>query len=283
MDDRMDSPVFPLRWNVSEPVLLTETFSSRIWTVRLADGTPAIVKDLKPVNDVWDELRGAHYLSWRDGEGAVRLLGRDGQRMLLEHGGDRLLSQDVAEKGDVFATEVVADVMERLLSPSDIPYPADLQPLRERFRSLFRNARIDHDAGKPSLYVEAANIAERLLSNPREVRPLHGDLHHQNVLFGLRGWLAIDPKGVLGDPGFDASNVFYNPLDRDDLCLDPERIARMAAVFARTLKQDPAAILDHAFAYGCLSAAWHAEDGQPVEEQRTLAIARAIREVAVRL
>ncbi|ESY84220.1 hypothetical protein X739_22395 [Mesorhizobium sp. LNHC220B00] len=40
----MDAPAFPARWKVSEPELVAETFSSRIWKVRLEDGSPAIVK-----------------------------------------------------------------------------------------------------------------------------------------------------------------------------------------------------------------------------------------------
>jgi streptomycin 6-kinase len=35
---------------------------------------PAAVKELKPFDDVADELRGEHCLVWRRGEGAVRLL-----------------------------------------------------------------------------------------------------------------------------------------------------------------------------------------------------------------
>jgi streptomycin 6-kinase len=114
--------------------------------------------------------------------------------------------------------------------------------------------------------------------SPIEV-PLHGDLHHDNIVLSQRGWLAIDPKGVLGDPGFDAANLFYNPLDRDTLCSDPERIARMAQTLSRTLKQDPRRLLDHAFAYGCLSAAWHGEDGNAKDENRELAVARSIHTV----
>ena len=75
---------FPKRWKVSAPELIAETFSSRIWKVARDDGSVAIVKDIKPFDDVADELRGEHYLAWRRGEGAVRLLGRDGNRMLLE-------------------------------------------------------------------------------------------------------------------------------------------------------------------------------------------------------
>lgn len=271
-----DAPAFPDHWKVGDPVLVAETFSSRIWKVWRTDGTPAIVKDLKPFDDIEDELRGAHYLAWRAGEGAVRLLGIDGTRMLIEYAGKRHLVDDLKEHGDDTATEIAAEVMERLFSSSETPVPPDLQPLRERFASLFDKARADRNAGIQSLYVEAATRAERLLNNPRSIRPLHGDLHHENIMHGERGWLVIDPKGVCGDPAFDAANMLYNPLDRDDLCLDPQRIAHMAEVFAKALKQDPTAILDHAFAYGCLSAAWHAGDNNAKDEERELAVAAAI-------
>ncbi len=247
--------------------------------MRLADGIQAIVKDLKPLRDVGDELRGAHYLSWRAGNGAVKLLGLEGRQMLLEYAGDRLLLDTLREQGDDAATDIATEVLGALLSPSDTPPPADLQPLRQRFEALFQKALVDRDAGRKSLYAEAAAVADCLLANPAELRPLHGDLHHENIMFGPRGWLAIDPKGVLGDPAFDAANLFYNPLGHDELCRNPARIAHMARVFAETIKQDKGAILDHAFAYGCLSAAWHAEDADTVEEARTLSIAAAVKAV----
>jgi streptomycin 6-kinase len=266
----MESPVLPKRWKVSAPELIAETFSSRIWKVVREDGSPAIVKALKPFDDVADELRGEHYLAWRRGEGAVRL---------LEYAGDRLLSRELAERGDDAATAIAAEVMATLFAPSDHPFPPELQPLRTRFASLFKKARADRDTGSDSLYVEAAATAERLLADPHDIKPLHGDLHHDNIIQGSRGWLAIDPKGVLGDPGFDAANMLYNPLERDDLCGDPERIAQMAEIFARTLGQTPRAILDHAIACGCLSASWHSEDGNDADENRELSIAMAIRAV----
>ena len=76
---------FPERWKVSAPEFIAETVSSRIWKVVREDGSPAIVKDLKPFDDVADDLRGEHFLAWRCGEGAVRLLGREDNRMLLEY------------------------------------------------------------------------------------------------------------------------------------------------------------------------------------------------------
>lgn len=276
-------PAFPHRWQISGAELIAETFSSRIWKVLRADGSPAVVKDLKAFDDVYDELRGAYFLAWRRGEGAVRLLGRDGRRMLLEYAGERLLSAELDVAGDAVAAEIAADVLARLHSPSRRPAPARLQPLRERFAALFGKAEADRKAGAKSLYVEAAAIAETLLDDPRDVRPLHGDLHHDNIMLGQRGWLAVDPKGVLGDSGFDAANLFYNPLSRDGLCRDAGRIAMMAEIFSRTTGQDPRRLLDHAVAYGCLSAAWHNEDRNKPDETRELSIAEAIRAVRLNL
>jgi streptomycin 6-kinase len=245
--------------------------------VRRADGTLAVVKDLKPFDDVADELRGAHYLAWRAGTGAVKLLGFDGNQMLLENAGERHLLDELHENGDDAATEIAAEVLGALLSPSKTPPPAELQPLRDRFEALFRKVESDQAAG--NLYAEAAEIADRLLANPYDVRPLHGDLHHENIMLGARGWLAIDAKGVLGDPAFDAANLFYNPLGRDDLRRDPNRIAHMAGVLAKAIGQTERAVLDHAFAYGCLSAAWHAGDANALDEECELSIAAAIGDV----
>lgn len=272
-------PDFPDEWKILSADFMAETFSSVIWKVTQADGTVAVVKDVKQFDDMEDELRGAHLLAWRRGNGLVRLLGRHGNAMLLEYAGEHHLSEGLDEISDAAATEIAAQVMQSLHSASDHPAPAELQPLSERFAALFAKAERDRAAGLSSPYVEAAGVAQHLLDDAKGVRPLHGDLHHDNILFGARGWLAIDPKGVLGDPGFDAANLFYNPLDRDELCLAPERIARMANVFSHSMRQDPRRLLDHAFAYGCLSAAWHHDDGNSRDENRELAVASAIRAV----
>ncbi|MHC5670424.1 aminoglycoside phosphotransferase family protein, partial [Escherichia coli] len=83
-----------------------------------------------------------------------------------------------------------------------------------------------------------------MMSNASELRGLHGDLHHENIMFSSRGWLVIDPVGLVGEVGFGAANMFYDPADRDDLCLDPRRIAQMADAFSRALDVDPRRLLD---------------------------------------
>jgi streptomycin 6-kinase len=50
-----------------------------------------------------------------------------------------------------------------------------------------------------------ALFAELLASTQQEML-LHGDLHHTNILTaGRQPWLAIDPKGVIGEPAYEAS------------------------------------------------------------------------------
>jgi streptomycin 6-kinase len=270
---------FPRRWNICGAELIAETFSSRIWKVLRDDDSVAVVKALKPFDDVEDELRGAHFLKWREGDGAVRLLDFEGSDMLLEYGGDRLLTSVLDADGDDAATEIGAGVLSRLHHPAQRPAPPQLQPLRERFDALFSRAGKANGSGNDDIYRQAAAMADLLLQSTRSPLPLHGDLHHDNIVFGPRGWLAIDPKGALGDRCFDAANLFYNPLDRDALCADPQRITRMAKILSRALNLDPSRLLDFAFAYGCLSAAWHGEDGNEKDEARELAIASAIRSV----
>nr|BEI32173.1 streptomycin phosphotransferase [Pseudoalteromonas sp.] len=134
--------------------------------------------------------------------------------------------------------------------PHLITLPSALLPIRDRFAALFQRARDDQNAGCQTDYVHAAIIADQMMSNASELRGLHGDLHHENIMFSSRGWLVIDPVGLVGEVGFGAANMFYDPADRDDLCLDPRRIAQMADAFSRALDVDPRRLLDQAYAYG---------------------------------
>jgi streptomycin 6-kinase len=50
---------------------------------------------------------------------------------------------------------------------------------------------------------KAQNLAHNLFETQTKSVLLHGDLHHDNILLSKRGWLAIDPKGIIGDPAFE--------------------------------------------------------------------------------
>lgn len=259
------------RWECFDPVLVADTKTSVVSRVRRGPGT-AIVRALKP-RGAAEGLPIDDYLAWRDGHGAVRLLAREGTTLLLEDAGSVTLREVLDEVGDDEATAILAEVVRSLHRSLPSAPPQSLRALDGWFSSLFLVADRDPRLRGP------ADLARALLADARTPVALHGDVHHENVLRGPRGWLAIDPNGLLGDPRFDVANVFCNPLDRDDLRLDPQRIRARAAILAPAVAATPEDVLRWTVAYAGLSAAWHLEDGNHDEAAGTLRVGEAVRAV----
>jgi streptomycin 6-kinase len=269
---------FPGEWRIETARQIADTVVGTVLEVTRAGGEIDIVKILKP-KALEDSLRGADFMAWRDGVGCVRLIARSDDLLLMEHAGQVTLRDHLEAHGDAEAVRIAAQVLAEYHRPSDMAPPASLMPLSRYFKSLFEKAEADRRDGIASPFIEAAELAESLLADQRDIKPLHGDLHHENIMLGPRGWLIIDPAGLIGDAALDVANMFSNPLDRFDLTRDQERIASMAAIFAETLGRDVRTILQYAFSYGCLSAAWHEEDGNAKDRDDELAVAAAIRDV----
>ncbi len=97
-------------------------------------------------------------------------------------------------------------------------------------------------------------MAERLLTDQREVRVLHGDIHHYNIRQSSRGWLAFDPKGFLvGERTYDCANTLCNP-GMPELVHNEARLLTNAAILADTLAIDRQRVLAYTYAYACLNA-----------------------------
>ena len=260
------SSSYVLKWGVTDPHLLADTVTSVVYKVRL-DGRDAVLKILKRTGAV-DEAGGAVALRYFDGVGAVRLLDHDDGAQLLEYAGGADLVPLIMTGHDDRATEIVVDVLSRLHQTRTARPVARLTPLADRFASLFHHAAATEDP----LFKRAAAVAERLLGSQTFQCVLHGDIHHENIRHaGERGWLAIDPKGLYGERTFDAVNVLLNPR-RPHIVLNEARFARMVRSLADGLQLDTARLLEYAFAFSCLSAAWSIEDGQ--DPSSALAVAR---------
>ena len=278
-----DEATFPARWNVAAFREIADGIGGKVWSARTAEGERAIIKapSALALKD-GEPPRAVDFLRWRDGHGSARLLDTDGDLQLLEFAGDRTLLAELETIGDDAATGIVCDVLAELHAPSQRPAPPTLQPLRDYFASLFLKADMDAKAGLASQFTDAAPVAERLLAKQPSAVPLHGDIHHENILHGPRGWLAIDPKGLIGDPAFDAANLFYNPVE-SDLRYSDARVARMSGILSQRLGTGRAHLLDWAFAFSALSASWHVEDGNMDEAERSLRVGRAVNQVRLSL
>jgi streptomycin 6-kinase len=157
--------------------------------------------------------------------------------------------------GDDRAAEILAGCVRRLHAPRECAAPDGLTPLRDWFRSLFA-----HEAELPIL-ARCADVARCLLAEPREVTVLHGDLHHDNVLHGSRGWLAIDPKGLCGERSYEVANLLGNPWPHGEIVHQTDRMLRLSMLYASRLDLDPRRVLGFALAHAGLSASWSLDDG----------------------
>jgi len=255
------------RWRLRPDGAAIHTHSSDLLPVRFA-GTPAMLK----VPREEEERRGGLLLSWWDGNGAVRVLARDAETgaLLMERPrGARSLAR-MARSGpeaDDDATRVLCGVAARLHAPRAAS-PPELTPLNVWFRVLPIMA-----ARYGGVLLDAASTARELLDTQANVTALHGDLHHENVLDGgQRGWLAIDPKGLVGERTFDFANVLNNP--DADVARRPGRLARQVRVIADAAQLDARRLLRWVLAYSGLSAAWWLEDGREDRAAAVLDVAR---------
>jgi streptomycin 6-kinase len=204
-----------------------------------------------------EERYGGLLMVYWDGDGAARVFAHDGPAVLLERAEGHRSLADYARSGrDDEATRILATAIGRLHTPREKPLP-ELKPLVPWFEALEPAA-----AAHGGLLRTAAGVARRLLGAEREVGVLHGDVHHDNVLdFGARGWLAIDPKRLVGDRAFDYANIFSNPAPDDGRGRDcGEFLARVAAV-VEVSGLERRRLLEWTLAYSALSAAWWLGDG----------------------
>jgi Streptomycin 6-kinase len=239
-------------WDLSNPELLTQTMTSQIYTVTYETET-VILKLLSPLET--EEQRGAMALRYFDSQGAVRLFRYDAGAHLMEYAaGDELVT--LVERGeDENATRIIAQVIDQLHNvPQNIPQDGLIR-LERWFEALFDKAASDRQADIDSIYVRSASLARRLLADQRDVRVLHGDIHHRNIRKSPRGWLTFDPKGLVGERTYDCANTLCNPVI-PELVHNETRLLTNAAILADNLALDLSRLLAFTYAYACLNASW---------------------------
>jgi streptomycin 6-kinase len=166
--------------------------------------------------------------------------------------GDELVT--LVERGeDEAATRIIAQVIQQIHSAPLSTSVEGLLGLDQWFGELFNKAERDTQDGIDSIYVRSASLTKRLLADPRDVRVLHGDIHHRNIRQSPRGWLAFDPKGLFGERTYDCANTLCNP-PIPELVHNEKRLLSTAAILADTLTIDLSRVLSFAYVYACLNA-----------------------------
>ncbi len=249
------------RWSLTVQPPFAKLSFNYVTPVVQSDGRPAVLKVCFPTPEFAMELAA---LRLYDGRGACALLASDASlgAMLLERlePGEML----VALADDAEATRIAARVMRGLWRPA----PAEHSfPTVEQWGREFAGLRARFGGGTgplPAALVEEAEARfAELAASMTERVVLHGDLQHYNILRARREpWLAIDPKGVVGEPAYEVGALLRNPWGWPPPVADPvQATARRLDILAEELALPRERLRGWGIAQAVLSAWWVIEDG----------------------
>jgi len=144
-----------------------------------------------------------------------------------------------------------------------ISEPGDLIPLRRWLRALFDWSPTS-DQVDPERIRHAQELATSILAGSSRDLLLHGDFQHYNLLQRASGkWAIIDPKGLIGSPGFEIAAWMNNPpgvTAREDY----RDLAKMwTSICAEIWGIDSEELIAWAFVGTVLSGCWVAGDLSP--------------------
>jgi streptomycin 6-kinase len=217
---------------------------------------------LKLLTTDQDEARTGGVLAHWDGRGAVRLVEADPGAVLMERalpGEDLVAVTD--RDGDEAATLIACEVMGKLDRPA--PVGGGFRTIGDWGKGFARNRPKALALGFPAELIDhGEQVFLDLVASQAAPILLHGDFHHRNILRdAARGWLAIDPKGILGEPAYEPASLLRNPNDRMDFCARADVIERRSRLMAERLGFDYHRIVAWCFAQWVLSDLWAIEDG----------------------
>lgn len=242
------------KWDltIGEPMLLSYNY---VCAAKRADGTDVVLKIGVPNREFISELTALRHFN---GDGAVRVLEADAEKYMfvLERlkPGEMLVSLEDDEK----RTEIAAEIMLKMWRPA--PQGLPLIQLSEWFGQLSElRPRFWGGTGPfPKKLVERVeSLLPELFAHSNPPCLIHGDFHHFNILSSERGWLLIDPKGVIGPPEYDCGPLLTNPIP--DLPFKPEAARlteRRIAILSERLGFPRESIRDWGICHSLLSAWW---------------------------
>jgi streptomycin 6-kinase len=202
-------------------------------------------------------------LAFFGGLGAVRLLDCDTRRgaLLMERANPG--TPIYLSCTDDEATGIAATLMRRLWrdEPSTHSFPSLV-----RWFKAFEQLRHQFHGSTGPFAEELITKAERMFidleASTQRRCILHGDLHHENILSSRRDdWLAIDPKGLCGDPGYEVSSFMLNQLPH--LSTDSavrNVLENRLAIFAEELEISQPRLARWSFCHAVVSALWDFEE-----------------------
>ncbi len=219
-----------------------------------------------------------------NGEGACQLIDADEERgfLLLERLSPGVMLSTLADDDE--ATHIAAEVMKRIWRPKEHVTLSGAKSLRDdgrdpsgreaslsvthaKFIQLpdwFDQLQGVHEMVEGGTSPFDEKLVERVERSTKEFfaenhQPvlMHGDFHHYNILSSERGWLVIDPKGVIGPACYEVGPLMMNPWGELPRGINFKvRMKRRIDILHEHLGFERERIREWSLAHAILSAWW---------------------------
>lgn len=207
--------------------------------------------------------REAAALSTYNGNGCVKLLEHDFDNgaLLIEDAVPGIMLKTLFPHDDDAAILRTYQVIKQLHN-QPIEHPEQFPTIKDWLSTLKTptpHCDLEHHR------TQALQLSEQLLATQTAPSVLvHGDLHHENLLSSHRhGWLAIDPKGVMGDPIYEVGAYIRNPIEQLIKEENPTSLLkRRIELFATHMNVDYQRVKDWSYVQAVLAACWSIGDNQ---------------------
>lgn len=243
-----------------------------------SEGKEVVLKMGVPNPELLSEMEALRLFN---GEGACKLIDADEEKywMLLERlkPGEML---DTLEDDDE-ATHVAAEVMKKIWRPVEsssslleirehtltdkrAPQPHKFIQLSDWFDGLQRLRQMFNGGTGPlneQLVEHVEKSVKDFFAENHYPVLMHGDFHHYNILSSERGWLVIDPKGVIGPAGYEVGPLLMNPWGELINKAESQQITKQRIdILHEHLGFERERIREWGLAHAVLSAWWGIDD-----------------------
>lgn len=225
----------------------------------LCDGRKAVLKIGFPKNKA-SVSRENKILKIFDGEGIVKALDFDEENCALLM--ERLLPGEnlkkICKADDRKANQTAIEIMRKLWR--EPPVSTEIVTLDKWMRNFVEAENFQDETAQ--VFSKGRDFYRELLESSNQKILLHGDFHHENVLSAQREpFLAIDPRGIIGDIGYEISIFLNNPRSwilehPDSKKILTNRIVQSSEAF----EIEPKTLYQWASALPALAAFWSLQD-----------------------
>lgn len=209
-------------------------------------------------------------LKFYEGNGAIKVIQEDltNKAVLLERAVPGIRVGDVQpdDKQITTVSETIKKIHKPVQFQSNSVFPT-LVDWAKAFKRYQQNFDLNTGPIPKRMFEEAEEIFSQYTVDDKNSLLLHGDLHNDNILLSERGWLAIDPKGVIGNQEFEVGTYLRNPLadlpkNSNFKLIETNRILQ----FSEELSLDKRNLQKWTFANAIISLLWFLEDKRELKE-----------------